>query len=131
MKPLTVEWVTKAEADYLSAHREYRARKHPNDDASCFHAQQSAEKYLKAILQESDVPFHKTHNLIALLELLLVRDSSWELHRLPLQILGQYAVEFRYPGNSADRETAKEALRASAVIRLQARQTLGITNSIE
>lgn len=48
MKPLTQEWVNKAEADFSSAQRELRARKNPNYDAACFHAQQCVEKYIKA-----------------------------------------------------------------------------------
>ncbi len=43
MKPLTREWVNKAEGDYATAGRELRARKSPNYDAACFHAQQCAE----------------------------------------------------------------------------------------
>ena len=46
MNPLTLEWVEKAEGDIITAQREYRARSHPNYDAACFHAQQTAEKYL-------------------------------------------------------------------------------------
>ena len=57
MKPLTAEWVEKADADFATASREMRVRKAPNFDAVCFHAQQCAEKYLKAILQEVDLPF--------------------------------------------------------------------------
>jgi HEPN domain-containing protein len=52
MNPLTVEWVDKAEGDMAIAKRELRARKQPNYDAVCFHAQQCVEKYLKALLQE-------------------------------------------------------------------------------
>ncbi len=52
MKPLTREWVDKAEGDRSTAQRELRVRKSPNFDAVCFHAQQCAEKYLKALLQE-------------------------------------------------------------------------------
>ena len=54
MNPLTSEWIEKAEGDLLTAEREYRARNRPNYDAVCFHAQQTAEKYLKAWLQEAD-----------------------------------------------------------------------------
>ena len=50
MSPLTQEWVEKAEEDFRVATREYRARKHPAYNAACFHAQQCAEKYLKARL---------------------------------------------------------------------------------
>lgn len=47
MSPLTAEWVAKAEGDLTSALRDWRARKVPNYDAACFHAQQCAEKYLR------------------------------------------------------------------------------------
>jgi HEPN domain-containing protein len=62
MKPITLEWIDKAEGDWFSAQREVRARKHPNYDAACFHSQQCAEKYLKARLQESGIAFKKTHD---------------------------------------------------------------------
>jgi len=67
MKPLTREWVEKAEGDFATARRELRARKDPNYDAACFHAQQCVEKYLKACLQEEDLSFGRIHNLSALL----------------------------------------------------------------
>ena len=50
MKVTTREWIEKAEADYVSAGREYRARNRPNFDAACFFAQQCIEKYLKGRL---------------------------------------------------------------------------------
>ena len=62
MNPLTLEWVQKAEGDFTTAVRELRARKNPNYDAACFHAQQCAEKYLKAVLQERAIVFGKSHN---------------------------------------------------------------------
>lgn len=53
MQPLTTEWVQKAEGDLTTARRELRARSAPNYDACCFHAQQCAEKYLKALFARS------------------------------------------------------------------------------
>ena len=53
MKLAAREWVGKAEADFLSAYREYRARHRPNFDATCFFTQQCIEKYLKARLVEA------------------------------------------------------------------------------
>lgn len=50
MQPLTTEWINKAEGDLTTARRELRARTAPNYDAECFHAQQCAEKYMKALL---------------------------------------------------------------------------------
>jgi HEPN domain-containing protein len=54
MTSQVAEWISKAEGDFLTAGRELRARKSPNYDAVCFHAQQCAEKYLKAVLQENE-----------------------------------------------------------------------------
>jgi len=50
MKPMTAECLAKAEGDFTMLQREMRARKDPNYDGICFHAQQCAEKYLKARL---------------------------------------------------------------------------------
>ena len=47
MKPITLEWIAKAEGDWNSAQREYRARQRPNYDAACLHAQQCAENISK------------------------------------------------------------------------------------
>ena len=69
MKPLTVEWIEKAEGDRKPALRELRARKRPNYDAACFHAQQLAEKYIKAFLQENAFAIPYSHNLIDLMML--------------------------------------------------------------
>jgi HEPN domain-containing protein len=126
MKELTAEWVQKAEGDYASAGREVRARRQPNYDAACFHAQQSAEKYLKAFLQEHGVAFPKTYNLIELLELCLALDSSFESQRHLLILLDRYAVRYRYPGDSADRDEARKAFRAAGSVRAFVRLKLGI-----
>ena len=69
MNPLTAEWVAKAEADYEGAVDLRRRRKNPLPDLVCFHCQQCAEKYLKAILQEAGIAFPKTHVLADLLAL--------------------------------------------------------------
>lgn len=60
MNPLTAEWIEKASADLATAGREMRARKDPNYDAVCFHAQQCVEKLLQAALKETgrDFPEH-------------------------------------------------------------------------
>lgn len=81
MNQLTVEWVDKAEGDFSTALRELRAKKSPNYDAACFHAQQCVEKYLKARLQEAGIVFGKTHNLTFLLDLLLSIEPEWDVFR--------------------------------------------------
>ena len=54
MKPLTAEWVSKAEGDFATMERESRVADSPNLEGLCFHAQQCAEKYLKARLCSDD-----------------------------------------------------------------------------
>lgn len=110
MKPITREWVEKAEADFATARREARVRKHPNYDAVCFHCQQCVEKYLKACLQQNKIVFHKTHDLRALLELLLPTHQTWTVLKPDLLVLNNFAVAYRYPGESTDLPTAQDAL---------------------
>ena len=52
MKPETVEWASKADADLDTAKREAAVVESPNYDAVSFHSQQCAEKYLKAVMVE-------------------------------------------------------------------------------
>ncbi len=126
MKPLTREWVEKAEGDFATARREVRVRTAPNYDAVCFHTQQCAEKYLKACLQEADIPFGRTHNLPALLDLLLPVDPGLDTLRSHLRILTVFAVDVRYPGESADKAEAREALLLCRAVRRCLRLHLGL-----
>lgn len=126
MKPLTLEWVQKAEGDFLTATREARVRINPNYDAVCFHAQQTAEKYLKAILQENEIPIPKTHLLMDLLGLCIKVNDVYYLLQADLTILEGYAIRFRYPGEIAEREEAKQAIKAVRAVRKFIRDQLGV-----
>ena len=126
MKPITREWVEKAEGDFVTARREGEAEVDPNYDAACVHAQQCAEKYLKACLQNADIAFPKTHHLPSLLDLLLPVEAAWERLRGAAMALSAYAADFRYPGRSADEEVAGRAVSACREIRASARLSLGL-----
>lgn len=126
MKPLTSEWVEKAEKDWNSLQREIRARKNPNYDAACFFAQQCVEKYLKARLVEADIYFKKIHDLTYLLELAKPVEPLWVSYEQEMRLLTDYAVEFRYPGASADLQIAKLAQKVCKSFRATARQGLGL-----
>lgn len=130
MKKLTAEWVRKAEADFAAARQLARAGP-PVNDPLCFHCQQTAEKYLKGLLQEQGIPIPKTHDLDVLLNLLLPQQPAMGSLRRILNILTQYAVEYRYPGMHATSRQATSALRHGQRIREQARRALGlrVTNS--
>lgn len=128
MNPITKEWISKAEGDFNSAKRELRARKNPNYDASCFHAQQCIEKYLKARLTEIKIIFPKTHDLTFLTGLLAQTEPLLAALENQIRMLNDYAVEFRYPGETADKETAKKAFNICNHLREVIRQGLGFTD---
>jgi hypothetical protein len=98
MKPLTREWVEKAEGDFQVAAQIMRRRKHRVFDAACFHAQQAVEKYFKARLCEAGVAFPKTHDLAALLKLLLPVEPLWSAFLPPSATSGGLRGEFPIPG---------------------------------
>ena len=125
MKPTSAEWVTKAEGDFAVMERESRVQDCPSYDAVCFHAQQCAEKYLKARLCEAGTVFGKTHDLVALLDQTLDQEPAWEAFRENLAYLSDFAVSFRYPGESATMDSALEAQKRCRAFRAAARQALG------
>ena len=126
MKANAREWIEKAEADFVSAGREYRARQRPNFDAACFFAQQCIEKYLKARLAEANIAFPKTHDLEALLDLVLSVEPLWEAFRSKLGDLTSFAATFRYPGESATRDMARMAVKDATRIREQMRRDMDL-----
>jgi HEPN domain-containing protein len=126
MKPITAEWVEKAEGDFRSGQRELRARNRPNHDLVCFLSQQCTEKYLKGRLAEAGISFPKTHDLVALLKLVQPVEPFLASLRENVDGLTHYAVEFRYPGESATREEAKVALANCRVARNAVRKSLGL-----
>lgn len=121
MKPLTLEWIDKADGDFSTMERESRARKEPNYDAVCFHAQQCAEKYLKARLCEAGDVTGKIHDLGTLLDKTLLYEPLWEAHRKTLLYLGEFAVNVRYPGDKATKNDALEARKHCRAFRAAAR----------
>ncbi len=126
MKTATEEWTNKAEGDFRTSSRELMVTKDPNFDAACFHAQQCAEKYLKARLVEANITFSKIHDLNVLLDLILPLDPNCESLREACLHLTDMAVEVRYPGAFADSEDAEEAVNAAKRIRAFIRNSLGL-----
>jgi HEPN domain-containing protein len=96
MKRMTREWIRKAEDDFRTAEL-VAAGGEPLHDQICFHCQQSAEKYLKALLEELTLPIARIHDLEDLLEQLLPHYSSLARYRRGLRFLTGFAVDLRYP----------------------------------
>jgi HEPN domain-containing protein len=126
MKPSTLEWINKAEADYVAGLTLARKRKIPLHDAACFHFQQSAEKYLKARIEEEGFRVPRTHDLDALLSVLLQVEPLWAGFRISLLRLSDYAVQFRYPGHEAAPEDVKQAKRDAVIVRDAVRRAFGL-----
>jgi HEPN domain-containing protein len=81
-----------------------------------FHAQQAAEKALKAFLTWHGVPFRKTHSLEELGKACEHIDSTLTPIIDKAVPLTQYAWKFRYPGEP-DEPSLAEAKRALATAR--------------
>lgn len=111
------EWALKAEEDFQAALVLARSRKKPLLNSVCFHSQQAAEKYLKSYLTLKSIRFTKTHDLILLKNLCVKHDGDFEFLSDLVVALNPYAVEFRYPGEQANRRDAKHALSAVKEIR--------------
>ena len=105
------EWVAKAENDLLTASHTLKLGRRCPTDTVCFHAQQCAEKYLKAFLVYRGIDFPKTHDLEALAARLR-NGKSLGISSDDLATLKRYATVTRYPG--AEQISLLEARRAVA-----------------
>lgn len=126
MKLATVEWVNKAEGDWEMALKAYRARKNPVYDAACYHARQCIEKYLKGRLVEAGIAFTKTHDLLTLLNLVLLIEPSWLGFHVQLNALNRFAVLYRYPGYDATKADARQAINDCREVRRIIRGAWGL-----
>lgn len=116
-------WIERAEEDYLVARSALR-RKRPLAYSACFHAQQCAEKYLKALLVAKGAVFPKTHDLIVLRDLVEKAGVQVPVEARHLQILSDYAVWTRYPGEDPSADDALESLEIAKQVRRFARKLL-------
>ena len=120
-----IEWVNRAEEDYQLA-RISLQRKLPLTYGATFHAQQCAEKYIKALLTLRQIAFPRTHDLAALYALCKQNGIILPVSEDKLEKLSAFAVEVRYPGILPTFDEAKEALQISKGIRKLARKFLGL-----
>ena len=131
MNPVTLEWIELAEEDFAIARliqREQLAMR----NGMCFHAQQCAEKYLKAWLQENNIPIQRTHNLRESLNLILPSIPVWHSWKVDLSRLSKHAVETRYVGQSPTAEDADQAMQTCQMVRNAVRAELKLpTEEIE
>ena len=80
-------------------------------EGACFHAQQCAEKALKALLLQREIPFPRTHSIEVLLDLLKTDGINIPNGVDEAFALSEYAIQTRYPGEW-EPVTKQEARRA-------------------
>ena len=130
MNPLTLEWIQKAENDYAAVQQLLQAP-NPLHDIICFHVQQCIEKYLKAWLQEANIPVQRTHNLEELLVLITPTLPAWSDWQPDFKIITAYAVDPRYPGDSATADNTQHAMNICEEVRQAVRTQLKLTVSVD
>jgi len=116
LKQATREWLEKAESDVRIARIVFAAST-LDDHQVCFHCQQAVEKLLKALLQEREIRFPRSHDLASLAE--LAEQEAPELANMQgdLDQLSKCAVDPRYPGLDISREQATKALATASAVR--------------
>jgi HEPN domain-containing protein len=82
-----------------------------------FHAQQAAEKYVKAFLAHHQCAFPKTHDIDELLDRAATVDRAFAESLRTAVALNPYAVDERYPGDYPDM-TENEVMEALTLARL-------------
>ena len=132
MSPPNTEFFRKAKQWMIYGDEDLRLARHALTLLSgcpyrliAYHAQQCAEKYLKAYLVYHRIDFPYTHNISRLLEL-CEENSGWPSKIREAEELTPFAITARYPGED-EKVTKKEALRAvgiAAKIRQTVRKTL-------
>lgn len=113
-------WLAKAENDFLNIENNLRAGRVPWDTV-CFHAQQAAEKLLKAFLVFRGQTPARTHDLVVLLARCVEFDERLSVLEEDCRKLTVYAVGSRYPDDlfEPNREDALEVIEAAKRVRDQ------------
>jgi HEPN domain-containing protein len=122
---LVRQWVEKAEEDLRTAEHALTLADDCPSGTICFHAQQCAEKYLKALLVLHSAPFPKIHDLLELLPL-VPKTVALGLEPADLATVNRYAIEGRYPGDwePITREDAETAVGVAQKVRGAVRKHL-------
>lgn len=89
------EWLNRARSDLVQA-RNQSPGIYLED--LCFHAQQAAEKAIKAVMIARGIDFPYTHDLARLLQLLDSDGQAIPEHLQRATRLTKYATVLRYPG---------------------------------
>jgi HEPN domain-containing protein len=110
------EWMSHARSDLRLA-RLAAGDKLVRREQVCFHAQQAAEKAIKAVLLSRGTEFPLTHDIEELLEIAQNTGMALPADVAEGGLLTPYAVETRYPGywHEITGDELKEAIRLAEI----------------
>ena len=118
-------WVEKAEEDWITANTMMKRRK-VFTGVVCYHLQQCAEKYFKAIIIHKGSTFPKTHDLNALSDISEANGILIGMSESDLETLTGYAITARYPSADPSKEDMHEAIEIAKTVRKFSRTFLGL-----
>jgi len=114
---VTLTWLQRARSDLQLGRAALNTRGVLPEDAA-FHAQQCAEKALKALLLHNEISFPKTHAIEVLLDLLKAQGT-----KIPKGVdaafeLSEYAIQTRYPGEwePVTKVEARKSIERAALV---------------
>lgn len=111
------KWINYAEEDLRLAKHSLTLESGCPFRLTAYHAQQCAEKYLKALLVSHQIDFPYTHSITRLLEICSELINTNELTEA--EILTPFAITTRYPGEDEEvtKEEAIDAIRIADLVK--------------
>lgn len=120
------QWLAKAEEDFAVAEH-LLSENTPYLGTVGFHAQQAAEKFLKAVLVHYQVEFPKTPDLGRLLDLVATADAPLATSLRGVTALNPLGATMRYPSDLPEltTEDARTAVGLASAVREAVHALLG------
>jgi HEPN domain-containing protein len=120
-----MQWLNLADEDLNLASHAFGLGAQSPYRLIAYHAQQCAEKYLKAFLVYHNVDFPYTHSIRVLLKLCSSL-ATWTQTLKDAEELSPYAITARYPGEDEQvtRDEAQRTIEIAIRVRLKVREQL-------
>jgi len=117
------KWISYAEEDLRMAKHGLTMSSSCPYRLIAYHAQQCAEKYLKAYLVYNKIDFPYTHNIRALLKLC---NNGWAKKLKEAEQLTPFAITTRYPGEDEEvtKKEAQEAIKVAEMVKQEIKKYL-------
>ena len=132
MNDLISRWVAKAESDYRIARNLTQSKDVTRlAEAICFHYQQCAEKYVKALLLDQGKPVERqdTPMKVLYVESALV-GPEFETYKADFDQLDYFGIDVLYPGRSASVEDIQPNAQAATRLRAFVRAKFGLADTV-